>query len=57
MKKNIGGDIEIEGFLSTSLNKSIVSAFAVNAKMKIEVPILNLKGSYDNGFSLISHYS
>jgi hypothetical protein len=49
--------LEIEGFLSTSLKESLASAFSVNAKMVIEIPLTNLKGMFDNGFAHISNFS
>jgi hypothetical protein len=57
MRKNIGGYLAIEGFLSTSLSESVADAFVVNAKMVIEVDFENLTGMYDNGFANISGFS
>lgn len=56
VKKNINGYIEIEGFLSTTLSESL-TAFIVNARMIIEVPVINLGGIHDNGFANIFSYS
>ena len=49
--------MQVEGFLSTTLKKSVADGFITNAKMIIEVPVENLGGKYDNGFANISHYS
>ena len=57
IKKSIGGYIELEGFLSTTQKESYANAFAINGKMIIEVPVVNLSGLYDNGFAHISYYS
>jgi hypothetical protein len=57
VRKNIGGYIEIEGFLSTSLDSPNSSAFIVNAKMTIEIVGSNLRGIYDHGFASIRQFS
>ena len=56
LRKNVGGYIETEGFLSTSLS-SCVTAFKVNAELRIEIPAKNLRGAFDNGFAKISGFS
>lgn len=57
MSKNVGGFIETEGFLSTSLSESVVDAFVVNVKMVIEVKVANMQGMHDHGFANISGFS
>ena len=53
----MGGYIEAEGFLSTTLLNSMASAFAVNVLVEILVPVANLKGMGDNGFANICDFS
>jgi hypothetical protein len=57
MKKNIGNFIEIEGFISTTLNERLCHFFSVNAEILIEVPTCNLRGMFDNGFAHLSIFS
>jgi hypothetical protein len=57
IKKNINGYIQIEGFLSTTLKRSVADGFITNARMIIEVPVANLGGIHDNGLANISRYS
>jgi hypothetical protein len=57
LSENIGGFLEVEGFLSTSLKESLSEVFKINAKMIIEVGVSNLGSSFDNGFAHISEYS
>jgi hypothetical protein len=45
------------GFLSTSLLEGVTERFKKNLLMVIKVPLLNLKGVFDNGFADISHTS
>jgi hypothetical protein len=49
--------LEAEGFMSTSLDESMAHAFATNAMLVINIPIVNLKGMFDNGFAHITNYS
>ena len=53
----VGGFVEMQGFLSTSLSESFANAFITNAKMVISVPLAGLRGMNDNGFAYISKYS
>ena len=54
---NVGTYIEAEGFLSTSLIFSTANKFDINLDMKIDVPVSNLKGMFDNGFAHLYKFS
>ena len=50
-------DMEMEGFLSTTLSPTMASAFVVNVLMEIIIPVVNLKATFDHGFANIADFS
>ena len=57
VKSSINEYIEAEGFLSTTLSEDMASAFLGNVIMEISIPVVNLKGTGDNGFAAINKFS
>jgi hypothetical protein len=54
---NVGGFIQMEGFLSTTLREEVSFLFASNALFIIDIPVSNLNGPQDHGFAHMSSYS
>ena len=46
--------IELQGFLSTSLNEDVAYKFLSNTIIQIKVRKNNLKGTLDNGFAYLN---
>jgi hypothetical protein len=57
LSQNIGGYLQAEGFLSTSLEKNIGIAFTKNVLIVIQINFANMKGMFDNGFANLSTFS
>ena len=57
INENIGGYLEMEGFISTSLNQVKAAGFSFNTLMVIQVPMKNLNGILDNGFARVAAFS
>lgn len=54
LKINVGCYVQAEGFLSTSMQETVTERFKQNLLIVLEVPDINLKGMFDNGFADIS---
>ena len=57
LQENIEGFVQLEGFISTTLDYDKVHNFIGNMLMEITVDKDDLGGELDNGFALISEES
>lgn len=54
MRNNIGGFVEMEGFLSTTLNQEITLNYQPDVIVQISINKNNLGDELDNGFAYLN---